>query len=545
MNESLVERLLARWPLVAVGGGLLLIAVIFYGCDSRRPAVTVEKRDVQESCGSRLQNALDQARPASLGLVGVDASLRVRPADAAAAFTEWLRQPDCLDAVPAEALSDEGRALVARLLGAEAAKDIDATRFSAFDAAHVRDALLDFAAAGRLAKGATDDLDRAVRVFDYVARTVSTAGASSVEVPMTAYEAHLFGRGSAAERTLLFANLLRQLRLDAVVLRPADGGGEAGPWWVGVLLGDGVYLFDPELGLPVPAAGAASSAPAFLPKPATWAEAVADPDLLVAYRRDAGMTTEPIDAARLAKPRVELVGPASFWRTAMERLELSLPEDRGVLLYDPLHDTAAGEGLFRRVADAGRSTWGEDAIGVWAYPLELEATRVAISASQRERLEGLIRKYLGPVEEDPQEAGKVGPRKALWETRVAHMSGRTREAISRYQHIRLSGASDSTLTPSENALNLQAADEAFYWAGHAQFAEGDFESAADTARAYVDRDGDRGEEATALLALSLAATGHEADAAAEAGKLPGDSPLAARLKWFAARWSARAAPAER
>lgn len=544
MNESLTERLLARWPLVAVGVGLLLIAFIFYGCDSRRQIVTVERRDTQESCESRLQSALDQAKPDSLGLVGVEAALRVRPADAAAAFSEWLRQPDCLAALPAEPLSAEGRDLATRLLGAEGAKAIDATRFSAFDAAHVRDALLDFATAGRLADGAANDLDRAVRVFDYVARTITPAGESSVELPLTAYEAELFGRGGAEERTLLFANLLRQLRIDTAVLRPGDAAEAAGPWWVGVLLEDGTYLFDPEAGLPVPAAGAASSPPSYQPKPATWAEALTNPDLLVAYRREAGLSADPIDAARLAKPKVELIGPASFWRTAMERLELSLPEERGVLLYDPLHDTAAGEGLFRRIANAGRSFWGEDAVAVWRYPLDLEATRAGLASSQRERLEGLIRKYLGPIEPDPK-TGSTGPRKSLWETRIEHMSGRTREAIGRYQHVRLAGTNDPAYSPADNSLNAQAADEAFYWAAHAQFGSGDFESAARTARDYIDRDGDRAEEATALLALSLAATGRGGEAAAEAAKLPTDSPLAARMKWLAARWTAGAPASDR
>lgn len=536
MNQPLTQTLLARWPLLAVGGGLLVVAAILYGCEDRRRVVVPgpSRKDETDSCATRLRSGLDQARPNSLGLVGVDAALRVGPEEAAKAFSQWLRQPDCRDSVPAESVSAEGKALLARLLGPEAAAATEADRFTAFDATHVRDALLDFTAAGALAKGGANDLDRVVRVFDYVARSVSPVGESTVEVPQTAYEAHLFGRGTAEERTQLFAGLLRQLRIDAVVLRPS---GDAAPWWIGVLLEDGVYLFDPEISLPVPAADAAPAAPAFLPRPATWAEAIANPDLLVAYRREAGLGTEPVAADRLESARVELIGPGSFWRTAMERLELALPEDRGVLLYDPLHDTQAGPGLYRRVADSGRSAWAEEAIGMWPYPAELEASRSGLSSSQRQRLEQRVRPYKGPVEPDPR-TGEPEPRKALWETRIGHMSGRAQDSIFRYQKIRLSGTGTPGLSPVDESLNGQAADEAHYWTAHAQFDSGDYAAAAKTAGDYIESGGDRADEATALLALSLAAAGRTAEAAAEAAKLPEGSPVAARLRWLSQRWKA-------
>jgi hypothetical protein len=553
MTQPLTQTLLTRWPLLAVGSGLLAVAAILYGCEDRRRVVisSQSRKDETDSCATQLRSGLDQARPTSLGLIGIDAALRIGPEEAAKAFSQWLRQPDCRDSLPAEPVSAAGKALVTRLLGPEGAAAVEADRFNAFDAAHVRDALLNFAAAGVLARGGTNELDRVVRVFDYVARTVSPAGESTVDVPQTAYEAHLFGRGTAEERTQLFADLLRQLRIDSVVLRPAGG---AGPWWIGVLLDGGVYLFDPEIGLPVPAAGAVPAAPTFLPKPATWAEAIANPDVLVTYRREAGLTAEPIAADRLKSARVELIGPGSFWRAVMERLELALPEDRGVLLYDPLHDTQAGPGLYRRVADSGRSAWTEEAISIWPYPAELEAARTALSPSQRQRLEQRIGPYLGPVELSPIELSPIelGPvepdsksgvpekKMVLWETRIGHMSGRARDSIFRYQKVRLSGTATPGLTPTDESLNDQAADEAHYWAAHAQYDDGEYETASKTARDYVERGGDRADDATALLALSLAAAGQTAEAAAEAAKLPDGAPVAARLRWLSQRWSAGA-----
>lgn len=533
MNQHLTQRLFTRWPLLAGGCGLLVVAAILYGCDERRPIVVqaTSGTDETDSCATRLRSGLDQARPTSLGLVGVNAALRVGPEDAAKTFSQWLRQPDCRDSVPAEPLSAEGKALLEDLLGPEGAAAAEADRFTEFDAAHVRDALLDFPAAGGLARQAKDDLERVMRVFEYVARTVSPVGESTVELPQTAYEAHLFGRGAAEERAQLFANLLRQLRIDSVVLRPAGDG----PWWVGVLLDEGVYLFDAAIGLPVPAADAATAGPTFLPKPATWAEAVANPELLVAYRREAGLTAEPVTAEQLKSVRVELIGPGSFWQTAMERLELALPEDRGVLLYDPLHDTQAGPGVFRRVADSVHSAWTEEAIAIWPYPAKLEAARAELSSSQTQRLEQRIRPYLGPVEPNPK-SGVFEPRKALWETRVGHMSGRPADSVVRYQHVQLAEDDTAGLSPNDVSLNRQAADEAHYWKAHAQYDGGRYSDAAKTVRDYLERSGDRADEATALLALSLAADGKSDEAAEQAAKLPQGTLLSARLRWLASRW---------
>ena len=53
---------------------------------------------------------------------------------------------------------------------------------------------------------------------------------------------------------VFFLLLARQQGLDAIVLGLANKavGGEPRPWAVGVVLGDEIYLFDPELGLPIP-----------------------------------------------------------------------------------------------------------------------------------------------------------------------------------------------------------------------------------------------------------------------------------------------------
>ncbi|MDQ3333074.1 MAG: hypothetical protein M3552_20895, partial [Planctomycetota bacterium] len=445
--------------------------------------------------------------------------------------------------------SDDAKSLLARLLGSDGLKQVTSERLTSFEAAHIRDALLDFSTADTLSRGTEQDIDRFTRLFEYVTRTVSAQATGTADLPLTAYEAHLFGRGSAEDRAWLFANLVRQLRTDAVVLRPADAT-DSDPWWVGVLLDDGVYLFDTSLGLPVPAPEQANDASgALLPRPATWAEAVATPTLLTEYRQQAGLDPQPIDAARLQSPRVELIGPSSFWNLAMERLELSLTEDRGVLLYDPLHSTPAGPGMYERVAAAGGSFWTADAIGVWPHTEEIRVARQDLPASQQQRLQQRIRPYLGPVRINTKgpEPFPEPPSRDLWETRIEHMSGRSAAARGSYQLIRLAAAPvlanddpsaivDALLSSSDQSLNSQAADEAFYWMAQAQYAERDFATAAATAQRYIDEGGDRSDEAAGLRVLCLAAEGQTEQAAEAVAELPETIPGLRRLQWFAERW---------
>jgi hypothetical protein len=64
----------------------------------------------------------------------------------------------------------------------------------------------------------------------------------------------LQGRGDAHERGRLFVLLCRQLGIDAVMLGRVDEKVSSipRPWVAGVLVAGELYLFDPELGLPIP-----------------------------------------------------------------------------------------------------------------------------------------------------------------------------------------------------------------------------------------------------------------------------------------------------
>jgi len=66
------------------------------------------------------------------------------------------------------------------------------------------------------------------------------------------YETMLYGHGDSYERARVFIELCRQQEIDAVVLAVRRTTSPLRPWAVAIMIGEELYLFDPELGLPLP-----------------------------------------------------------------------------------------------------------------------------------------------------------------------------------------------------------------------------------------------------------------------------------------------------
>lgn len=84
----------------------------------------------------------------------------------------------------------------------------------------------------------------------------------------------MYGRGDSYQRARVFITLLRQLRIDAVMLGIDTMVGRAQPWLPAVFIENECYLFDPALGLPVP--GPAEKGIA------TLSQAISNPEILTA-----------------------------------------------------------------------------------------------------------------------------------------------------------------------------------------------------------------------------------------------------------------------
>ena len=118
----------------------------------------------------------------------------------------------------------------------------------------------------RWARGkSADDLTRARQLFDWTVRNIQLITAGEVRrgeaamrfhrVEPAPWEVLLFGRGTAIERAWVFILLARQQGIEAALLAagPSKPGDEPQASCVGVLVEGKIYLFDPNLGLPLPA----------------------------------------------------------------------------------------------------------------------------------------------------------------------------------------------------------------------------------------------------------------------------------------------------
>ena len=110
---------------------------------------------------------------------------------------------------------------------------------------------------------------RVVALFDLANTMVALAGKGEPTIPQSLHDITVIGKGTAEDRAWVFAELLRQGGIDAVILRPhSRADSAAGPdataksagraseacrrWLVGALVDKQVYLFDPTLGWPIP-----------------------------------------------------------------------------------------------------------------------------------------------------------------------------------------------------------------------------------------------------------------------------------------------------
>src|SRR5690606_32524349 len=93
---------------------------------------------------------------------------------------------------------------------------------------------------------------RNIQLDDEPSRIISAT--SEKGVPMTMREVLLFGHGDYLHRAAVFMLLARQANLPVVLLALPDSRRDDGlrPWVTALLVDDDLYLFDTELGLPIP-----------------------------------------------------------------------------------------------------------------------------------------------------------------------------------------------------------------------------------------------------------------------------------------------------
>jgi len=250
----------------------------------------------------------------------------------------------------------------------------------------------------------TDQLGRAQRLFDWTVRNIqledsgpspgdapagpvgadaqtpsnpaqSAEPGSVARVPLVPWEVLLFGRGTAWERAWLFILLARQQQIPAAVLAIADENPERPPlpWAVGVLIEGQVYVFDPQLGLPIPAPDGLQLAPTgtLRIRPATLAQLATDETLL--RRMDAGSELRyPITAADLSRVVALVEASPAALSQRVKLIESNLSEKQRMVL------TVSA----KQEAERWQSLPGIAAAGLWPHPYQTFYQRLHLNPQQ-------------------------------------------------------------------------------------------------------------------------------------------------------------------
>jgi hypothetical protein len=527
---------------VAAAG--LMAVLLPFGCNGSSTSTSAQSGARQKAggppgaefspqrCGEFLEQAWDMLRPDRLG-VSAERAVAVN------VLNQWLL--GCGGQVEVSRPSQESQAGLKELITPAAWERMQEQHFALRDADHIRNAIL-FREIGQFVlAGSENDLERVSRLFEYVVRNVALERPEE-RLPLTPHQILMFGRGSAEDRAWIFAELLRQARIDAVVVRPAAAGEASDEWYIGALLGEDVYLFDGRRGAPVPSPSAGPS-PAWPVTPAKLAELAAG-------------TGEPAGTAEAPEGRIELIGYSTYWSERMQKLQESLSGERSVMVYDPV--VAEQErGALARVEDAGRDGWE---VGVWSYPDAQWLASESMDSQTANRLEARRAPFGAPIpvanvgSDGRIELGR--PLHDLRRTRMMQLAGQFSEAIPSYLSIRRAESKPPTATkdtfipleaeaavlaqlPAEvQQTHRRAAEHALFWTGVAQMELGEDNSAYRTFADYLNRFPQEGawrDHARRLTAMILIAFDRPEVALQVVQHVDSSSPQAAELEFLAER----------
>lgn len=372
------------------------------------------------------------------------------------------------------------RPIEAALNGAELDR-ARATRFDRRDVEHIRQSLLLSRMAIQIIQTQATDLDRAVAAWDMISQYTQPVAPQSASVrPLTPFECLLLGEATPADRVWIFAEILRQLHLDAVVFTTEDA---AIPPLVGVIIQRDVYLFDSHSGWVVPASGE-SQRKTIYREPATLQAALAEDGIF--RQLDLPETPFPWTARLLKAARMSLVGTSSTWSPRLAELQFQWPNGQSCVIYDGLGASAGREqGLVQRATQTLASFGLEDPqVHVWDYPEQQCALYNSLGSEAAEHMLPLVAVMSGPntFEEvqDPQTklwtVYSKRTNRTLQQARIQQLLGERTEAIRGYlpmmgAHLafpKLSRKIDGT-TQATMDRNRVASDKATYWMASTQF----------------------------------------------------------------------------
>ena len=191
------------------------------------------------------------------------------------------------------------------------------------------------------------------------------------------------GKGDTWQKSNLFVLMCRQLGIDAVLLNVLDRNDDSKvvPWVVGVIIGQQIYLFDLEMGIPLPAKD--------YRRIATYKEVVADRSILTQLRYKLSESTDAdpdyrIKPEQLDKVVVWLHASCETMSQRMQMLEPKLTGDFKITI--AFQPSKLKEQL---------SKWKFERIELSPHPFQNSLYRLAFNkAVDRRKEKALFKNYL-------------------------------------------------------------------------------------------------------------------------------------------------------
>ena len=410
---------------------------------------------------------------------------------------------------------------------------LETNKFDTTDAVHVRDALFHRAIAGYLSDRGRDELQRVSVIVDFVCRNVALWKDDEIELPLLPYLTMQLGRGTAEDRAWVIAEILKQLRIDALILSPKSSSAKASEnWLLGVPVEGQIYLFDIRLGLPV-ASGATDARTSI----AALAEIVSHPEWL-----ELMSANEPyrLKGQDLSNVDVFVITDPNSWCRRMFNLEQVLPTSDVCVLYESLLNPDEKSGLLQRTSKAG--DWQIDDLKLWSYPRTQMEEMTRRSPERDQELQRLTIPFNVPIpfKEDAQGKLQVGtPERKLQKYRTEHLLGKFTEATTHYLRIRHLDVEPSP--PDIERINRLASEDALYWTTLCKYELGEYATAVDLLSDYLrkyDRKGKWFFPARSLLAQSYAHLDRIPEAITTLERTSSDDPYRMANALRVKRWSA-------
>lgn len=426
----------------------------------------VEVTEEQNQCTRDLERILNGMQPGRVG-INTDA------ADLAVELNRWFSK--CGSEVEA-GLTDDIETQQ-ELFAEEDFERLQDKLYRAADVEHIRNCLLAGTIVTNLCQDIGNDRECVLKLFDYTVRSTLILDPETplAAIPATPYEALVWGRGTAELRAWTFATLLKQLRLDAVILTPNQ---KPDAWLVGVLVPEqGVLLFDPRLGLPVPDPEETSATQ--IPTSAAHLSQVLQ-DESTFRKLDTPESKYPVTASDLKDLTVGMIGTPSLWSRRLAEFQFMAEPLVAVEFYDGLGKNALHpEGAQReRLVKVGESLqlWSSAQIAVWNHPREQLAALKNAQGLAESEFQSMLSIFSGPllIKVDPLNGHPVidsvtgQPLFAAAETtlhavRIEQLLGEHNAALRHFGPILTS------YRTNPSSLNEEAANYAAFWIGISQW----------------------------------------------------------------------------